>query len=128
MIKKVNGYLLTDSINHKYIVKVGSFLLAKTFDMFDYVKPTQTDFNPEVYILQVGTNDLSSDKLPKQISLDILNLVKFLKLNCCSPDIVPRDDVCKKKADEVSSNFEQLYKVINIEIISHRSVNPKRHL
>ena len=36
-----DGYLLTSSVNHKYIVKVRSFLLAKTIDMLDYIKPTQ---------------------------------------------------------------------------------------
>ena len=39
MIEKIVGYLLTRAINHKYLVKVSSFLAAKIVDMFDYVKP-----------------------------------------------------------------------------------------
>ena len=46
MVKKIDGYLLTSSINHRYIVKVRPFLSAKTTDMVDYIKPTQKDFNP----------------------------------------------------------------------------------
>ena len=39
MIEKIVEYLLTRSINHKYLVKVIPFLAAKIVDMFDYVKP-----------------------------------------------------------------------------------------
>ena len=39
MIEKLVGYLLTRSINHKYLVKVRPFLAAKIVDMFDYLKP-----------------------------------------------------------------------------------------
>ena len=42
--------------------------------------------------------------------------------------MVPRDDACKKKPDEVNAKLEKLCKVNNIEIISHRNVNPKRNL
>ena len=100
MVKKIDGYLLTSSINHRYIVKVRPFLSTKTIDMVDYIKPTQRDFNPDVYLLHVGTNDLSSNKSPEQISLDILNLANSLKLDnntVIVSSIVPRDDENKKK-------------------------------
>ena len=60
IVKKIDWYLLTSSTNHRYIVTVRPFLLGKTIDMVDYVKPTQRDFNPVVYLLHVGTNYLSS--------------------------------------------------------------------
>ena len=104
MVKKIDGYLLTSSINHRYIVKVRPFLSTKTIDMVDYIKPTQRDFNPDVYLLHVGTNDLSSNKSPEQISLDILNLANSLKLD------------------------NNTVKANNIGILSHRNINPKRHL
>ena len=47
MIKKIDGYLLTSSINHKYLVKVRTFLVAKSVDMLDYVKPIKIDLDPE---------------------------------------------------------------------------------
>ena len=53
---KIDGYLLTSSINHKYLVKVRPFLAAKFVDMFDYVKPVQTDLNPEAYVTHIGTS------------------------------------------------------------------------
>ena len=95
MVKKIDGYLLTSSINHRYIVKVRLFLSAKTIGMVDYIKPTQRDFNPDVYLLHVGTNDLFSNKSHEQISLDILNLANSLKLDKSTvivSSIVPRND------------------------------------
>ena len=91
-------YLLALSIRH--IVKVRPFLSAKTIDMVDYIKPTLRDFNPDVYLLHVGTNDLSSNKSPEQKSLDILNLANSLKLDnntIIVSSIVPRDDENKKR-------------------------------
>ena len=131
MVKKIDGYLLTSSINHRYIVKVRPFLSAKTIDMVDYIKPTRRDFNPDVYLLHVGTNDLSSNKSPEQISVDILNLANSLKLEnntVIVSSIVPNDDENKKKVDEVNIILEELCKANNVGIISHRNINPKRHL
>ena len=65
MIKDVNGYLLTGSLNRKYIVKVRHFSCAKTSDMECYITPTKKDFDPGIYILHVGTNDLTLDDTPK---------------------------------------------------------------
>ena len=59
------------------------------------LKPTQRDFNPDVYLIHVGTNDLSSNKSPEQIPLDILNLANSLKLDnntVIVSTIVLRDD------------------------------------
>ena len=100
MVKKIDAYLLSSSVNHKYIVKVRPFLSAKTIDMLDYIKPTKRDFNPDVCLLHVGTNELSSNKSSEQISMDILNLANSLKLDnntVIVSSIVPRDDENKKK-------------------------------
>ena len=79
MIKKIDGYLLTSSINHKYLVKVRPFLAAKSVDMLDYVKPIERDFDPEVYVIHIGTNDLTTDKTPDEIFSEILCWSRGLK-------------------------------------------------
>ena len=81
MIKKVDGYLLTTSIKHKYIANVRPFLAAKAVDMFCYAKPVQKDFDPDAYILHISTNDLTTDKKPDEICSEISRLVKVLKTN-----------------------------------------------
>ena len=43
MIKNIDGYLLTKSINRKSLVKVRPFTTAKTADMYDHPKPTLRD-------------------------------------------------------------------------------------
>ena len=78
MVKDVDGYLLTGSINRKFIVKVRPFSSAKTTDMGDYTKPTKRDFNPDLYIIHVGTNDLSLDDTPEVISNCIIDTAKSL--------------------------------------------------
>ena len=72
MIKRIDGYLLTSSVNHKCIVKVRFFVTAKTDNMYDHIKPMQKNFQPNVYISHVGTNDLPTDMTPGEISKTLL--------------------------------------------------------
>ena len=78
MVKDVDGYLLTGSINKKFVAKVRTFSSAKTIDMEDYTKPTKRDFNPDLYILHVRKNDLSLDDRPEVISSHIIDIAKSL--------------------------------------------------
>ena len=48
MMKDVDGYLLTGSIDRKFIIKVRPYSSAKTIDVKDYTKPTKRDFNPDL--------------------------------------------------------------------------------
>ena len=57
MVKDVDDDLLGGSINRNFIVKVRPFSSAKTIDMEDYTKPTKRDFNPDLYLLHVRTNE-----------------------------------------------------------------------
>ena len=63
--KKIDRYLLTSSIKHKYLVKVKPFLPVKTVDMFDYVKAIERDLDPEAYVIDIGANDQTTDKNTK---------------------------------------------------------------
>ena len=56
MVKEVDGYLLTGSLNRKYIVKVRHFSSAKASDIEYYIKPTKGGFDQGIYILHIGTN------------------------------------------------------------------------
>ena len=56
MVKDVDGYLVTGCINRNFLVKVRPFSSTKTAEMEDYTKPAKRDFNPDLYILHVGTN------------------------------------------------------------------------
>ena len=105
MVKDVGGYLLTASINGKFIVKVTPFFPSKTIDMEDYTKPTKRDFNPDLYILHVETNNLSLDDTTEVISNRIIDTAKSLmteKNKIIIPNIAPRGE----DISESSHNFE----------------------
>lgn len=72
LVKNVNGNLLTGSLKRKFIVKVSPSSLAKTSDMSHYIKPTKKDINPDIYVLHVGTNDVTLSDSPEQIAKYIL--------------------------------------------------------
>ena len=131
MTKKVDGYLLTNSIKHKYLVKVRPFLAAKTVHMFDYVKPIQRDFDPDAYILHIGTNDLTTDKKPDEICSEISRLVKVLKTNknkIVISTIAPRGDACNTKVEKVNSLLKEFCENNGINLILNDNINVKRHL
>ena len=43
------------------------FVTAKTVDMYDHIKPSQRNFEPNVYISHVGTNEVPTDMTPEEI-------------------------------------------------------------
>ena len=131
MVKDVDGYLLTGSINGNFIVKVRPFSSAKTIDMEDYTKPTKRDFNPDLYIIHVGTNDLSLDDTPEVISSRIIGTAKSVmteKNKVVISNIVPRGDKYKEKGEILSKVLNEACSKENIPVISHNNNNPKRHL
>ena len=105
MLKKTDGYLPTNFINHKFIVKIRVFPAAKTEDMKDHIKPTKCNFDPYLYIFHAGTNDFSLDKTDAETATDIINVAKLLKSthsDVAVSAIAARADNFKEKAAEVN--------------------------
>ena len=101
MIKKIDGYLLTKSINHQLFVYVKPFTTAKTIDIYDHLKPTSRDFNPGLFIIHVGTNHLPLNK-SNETAEEIVHLAESVKKprsNIVISDIVTREDGYKTKDD-----------------------------
>ena len=112
MIKKIDGNLLTKSINHKFLVKVTPFTTAKTIDRYDNLKPTLRDFNPGLFVIHVGTSDLLLNKTRNEIVEAIANLAESVKRkpssNIVISDILTREDGYKAKVDEVNKTLEEI--------------------
>ena len=111
MDKKVDGYFLTSSLKHPYLVKTRPFSTAKTIDMYDCINPTQRDFNQEFLLLRVGTNDLPLNKSPKEISEDIVTLAESMKTEINKitvSSIVCRADSFREKVREVNAHLEEI--------------------
>ena len=108
MIKKVDGYLLKNSLKHQYLVKTRPFSTAKTIDMYDYI---ERDFKSEIFVLHVGTNDLPLNKSPKKISEEIITLAESMKTEnnkIIVSSIVCRADSFREKVDEVNAHLEEI--------------------
>ena len=128
MIKKIDGYLLTKSINHKFLVKVRPFTTAKTIDMYDHLKPTLRDFNPGLFIIHVGTNDLPLNKTSNKIAEEIVNLAESVKKpssNTVISDIINREGGYKTKADEVNKILEEICGKKGVSLIRNNNINSK---
>ena len=100
MVEDVDGYILTGSINRKYFVKVRPFSSAKSTDIKDYVKPR--NFDPSLYILPTGTNDLSLEDSPETIVKLINETTAYLKAetnNTEVSNIIARADKNKEKVE-----------------------------
>ena len=131
MIKKIDGYLLTKSINQKFLVKVSSFKTAKTIDMYDHLKPTLRDFNPGLFIIHVGTNDLSLNKTSNEVAEEIVSLAESVKKpssNIVVSDIVTHEDGYKTKVDEVNKILEEIFGKKGTPLIRNNNINSKRHI
>ena len=76
VVKKVNGFLLTRHINHKYLVKVRPFSSAKLSCINDHMKPMLQDFNLEHITLHIG---IDTGRTTSQILKSIINLYQSLK-------------------------------------------------
>ena len=112
MVKSVDGYLLTRYLNRNFIVKVRPFSLAKTSDISDYIKPTKKDFNPDIYVLHVGRNDLTLSDTPEQIAEHIAHIVSLLNTDSNTvivSNAVPRDDKNKEKAEKAFQIINNAY-------------------
>ena len=104
------------------------FVTAKTDDMYDHIKPTQINFQPNVYILHVGTNDLPTDMAPEELSEKNITFSNHLKSEdneFVVSGIVPRCDSCKEKAEAVNKVLKGTYTKENMHFICHSNVNVK---
>ena len=79
--------------------------------MYNYIKPTQRHFKPEISVLRVGTNDLPVNKSPKEISEDIVTLAESMKTEnnkIIVSSIVCRADSFREKVHEVNAHLEEI--------------------
>ena len=132
MVKKLNGYLLTKKVRHKFLVKVRLFSGAKVNCMVDHVNPTIRNDKSDHVILHTGTNDLRSKKTASQISRFVTELVMSLKDNDNSvivSGIVPRHENLNNKAIQVNNHLLLMCKKEKIQFIAHsENTDSSEHL
>ena len=103
MVKHVEGWKVTKSINTDMKVYVRSFLGAEVKYMKDYVKPCLRENDLKNVILHVGTNDLNSELPPERIAKSIVDVAENIQSNTRKVSIsgiVPRNDNFNNKVME----------------------------
>ena len=98
--------------------------------MKNYTISIKSEFNPDLYIQHVGTNDLSLDNTLEMISNHIIDTAKSLlteKMKIIFSNIVPRESKYKEKGEILSKVIYEACHKENIPVINHSNINPKRH-
>ena len=98
--------------------------------MKNYTISIKSEFNPDLYISHVGTNDLSLDNTLEMISNHIIDTAKSLlteKMKIIFSNIVPRESKYKEKGEILSKVIYEACHKENIPVINHSNINPKRH-
>ena len=74
--------------------------------MYNYLKPTKRDFDSNIFIIHVGTNNLSTNDSTEMTADKIVETAESLKAedsNVILSTIVPRGDKLNEKAEEVNN-------------------------
>ena len=87
----------------KFIVKVRPFSLAKTVKVQDYINPTKWEFDPSLYLLDVGNNIISVEDTPEAISKRVIATAESPKKEAISNIVACGDDL--KEKDKTLSNI-----------------------
>ena len=132
MVKNINGWSISENLKKKHNVYVRSFSGSNVRCMKDYAKPCIRVDDLDHIILQVGTNDLNSEKSAHLCSQSIVDLAKSLtsdKRKDTISGIIPRNDEWNNKAAEVNEYLRNMCKESEILFIDHgKRINPRKHL
>ena len=126
MIKNVFGLELSDR-EEKVIVK--HFSRSTTEDMKTYIQPSLKR-DPDLVIINVGTNDLGSSQDPETIAKNIIDIAKNSTTNkneILVSSIVPRRDNLNGKGCQVNNILQKLCVEINFVNVNHGNINPQQH-
>ena len=98
--------------------------------MYDHVNSTIRAFNPNLIILNVGTNELKSSKKASQMSRSDIDLALPLKSETNTVTLtVPRKNSLNNKAQEVNSQFINMCGECDITFVDHTdNIDTERHL
>ena len=80
IIKNIQPHKMKRCMNSNEKIYIKSFPGATITDMKDYAKPSKR-YNPDLFILHAGSNDLRSTKSPDEISEEIVKLGLDIKMD-----------------------------------------------
>ena len=104
MSKNIQAYRMKQCIKPNERIYIKSFSGATIRDLVDHSKPSQR-YDPDLYILHGGGNDLSSIKNPEEIASELMKLATDLKTDTNDvivSSIIARKDKFNEKGIEVN--------------------------
>lgn len=130
IVKDVKPFRMRNALpkNDKLFVK--SFPGATVDCMASYIQPS-LKFDPNLVILNAGTNDLRSNKSSDQIAGDIIDLALNIKSRVTEvaiSGIVPRNDRLNMKGLDVNRILKQKLLTFDICYIDNENIDPIMHL
>ena len=129
MLKDIEQTKLRKGIGNREKVFVKGFSGATTKHMRSYVTPSK-EYNNDLVILHCGTNDLRSNKQPKEIATEIIDVALDLKTvenEVMISVIVPRSDHLNNKGMEVNK-YLLLCKENHFNFIDNSNIDTKTQL
>ena len=104
------------------------FSSDKASDMSDCIKATKKDFNPDIYVLHVGTNELTlsntTEQIVKLIS-DIGNSLNTDNKTVIVSNIVPRGNKNKEKSEKAIQIINNACVQSNILVMNQTNIDSK---
>ena len=130
MVKDLKAHKLKRSINKGDRIYVKPFSGATIDCMKDYVKPS-LKFNPDLFILHTGANDLRSNKAAETIADDIINLTQSIKSSnndVYISGLIERCDELNDKGLQVNDFLMEKCVENNIFFIDNSNISARKHL
>ena len=129
-IKNIKLKQVRDKLPPGEKVYIKSFNGATISQMYHYAIPSM-EFNPDLVIMHVGTNDLRTDKTPKEIAMEIIDLSKSLSMednDYMISGMTARNDKFSEKAIMVNEELKSLCYENELIYIDNGNVIPRFHL
>ena len=131
-VKHINRWKISKRLQSDCKVYMKQFSGAKTKCMKDYMKPSLGE-NPDHSLLQVGTNDLNTERSPELIAKSIVDLATTLKRNSrdvSASNIIVRgnNSNLNEKGCEVNAHLTEMCKERKLNLINHSKKIKPNHL
>ena len=130
IIKNIQPHKMKRCMNSNEKIYIKSFPGATITDMKDYAKPSKR-YNPDLFILHAGSNDLRSTKSPDEISEEIVKLgldIKMDKNEVIISSIVCRNDKLNEKASKVNDLLKIKTSKYALGYINNSNICIHKHL
>lgn len=130
LVKNIQPHKVKKCMKPTDKIYVKSFPGASTMDMKDHSKPSQR-YQPDLFILHTGSNDLRSTKSPEEISDEIINLAMELKTDeneVVVSGIICRDDDLNGKGLKVNDFLKIKSSRYALGFINNTNIRIEKHL